>query len=217
MRMPSRPRPNPVRTCPRQFTTDRQAYQTTRKSGPRTNAMRCRGLPVPYRTRIWPIVRILSLAAAAWAVEFPRESHENNMNQTDTAILRITRKFGEVAVILSASLPIISTALLAVLWGALPSALWGPLLAVILSPSLLVIASEARNLGPKTKISLTRHLTSFEPRSFEMTRAALSQLSQRSSAELAHLMIQNSFRSKYGESHISTPIRMRSKLCQTES
>jgi hypothetical protein len=40
-----------------------------------------------------------------------------------------------------------------------------------------VISSEARNLGQKTKISQSQPLTSFETRSFEMTKVDLWRLS----------------------------------------
>ena len=49
-----------------------------------------------------------------------------------------------------------------------------------------VISSEARNLGQKTKISQSQSLTSFETRSFEMTKVGLWRLS--GGAESGHTL-----------------------------
>gem|GEM_PF-4311828 len=70
---------------------------------------------------------------------------------------------------------------------------------VIARPSFSGISSEARNLAPNNKVSLSPSLTSFEPSSFKMTKVDLSWRSPRFSKALTNYMMQTAFRRKFRE------------------
>jgi|GEM_PF-5296294 len=77
------------------------------------------------------------------------------------AVLERKQEFNKVVAASSGLPSVFAGVILGVTWSAFFGVFASPFFAVISSPFLAVISSEARNLGPKTKISQSRSLPWF--------------------------------------------------------